>query len=293
MRPSRGIAVLGMHRNGTSLITRGLQSLGVYLGDDFLDTRPDNPTGYWENRAIVAINERVLTVFGLKWEDVALIANGRWTEPALQPLAAEAAAFIEAYFLGHRLWAFKDPRTIRLLPFWQSVFAALDLAEHYVVVIRNPLSVVRSLKKRQGMEASTSYLLWLLYMVPHLNRIAGRSFVVVDYDLVMADPRGQMKRIARQLDISLDEAGSAEIERFASEFVDPQLRHSVFGSVDFDTVPHLSPLSRRAYHWLQQLASDRIDNADGKFWSAWRRISDSAERLVTQAAAKAAVPVLS
>jgi O-antigen biosynthesis protein len=285
MRPSRGIAVLGMHRNGTSLITRGLQSLGAYLGDDFLETRPDNPTGYWENRAIVAINERVLEAFGLKWESVAWIADERWAEPALRPLAAEAAGYLQAHFLGHRLWAFKDPRTSRLLPFWRSVLQSLDLAEDYVVAIRNPLSVVRSLHQRQAMEASTSYLLWLLYMVPNLNRIADRRFVVVDYDLVMADPRGQMERIARRLDISLDEASGGEIERFAREFVDPHLRHNVSGSADFDTVPHLSPLSRRAYQWLQQLASDRIDNADGQFWSAWRRISDSVERVAAKAAA--------
>ena len=67
-----------MHRSGTSALTRGLQMLGVYLGNDFLSPQPDNPTGYWEDRKICELNERLLAAFGLKWEDVALIDDARW-----------------------------------------------------------------------------------------------------------------------------------------------------------------------------------------------------------------------
>jgi O-antigen biosynthesis protein len=280
MPPSRGIVVLGMHRNGTSVLTRGLQSLGVYLGDDFLETRPDNPTGYWENRRIVEINERVLAALGLDWESIRPIEEDQWTEPALRPLAIAAADYLESYFLGHPLWGFKDPRTIRLLSFWRPVFRSLGITDDYVVVVRNPLSVVSSLRQRQGMEARTSHLLWLLYMLPNLGRIADRSFVVVDYDLMMTDPRGQLERIARRLDMELDEAKRAEIAKFADDFVDPSLRHNMFGPADFDTVPHVSPLSRQAYVWLHQLASDRMTTDDPRFWPGWQRIVNTAEPLL-------------
>jgi hypothetical protein len=53
MPTSRAIVVLGMHRNGTSVLTRALKTLGVFIGDNFLETRPDNPTGYWEDKTIV------------------------------------------------------------------------------------------------------------------------------------------------------------------------------------------------------------------------------------------------
>ena len=62
-----------MHRSGTSVLTRGLQALGVFLGDEFLSSRPDNPTGYWEDRIIVGLNERLLGLFGLNWESISLI----------------------------------------------------------------------------------------------------------------------------------------------------------------------------------------------------------------------------
>ena len=67
-----------MHRSGTSALARGLQMLGVYLGNDFLSPQPDNPTGYWEDKNICELNERLLAVFGLRWEDVALIDDARW-----------------------------------------------------------------------------------------------------------------------------------------------------------------------------------------------------------------------
>jgi hypothetical protein len=285
MLSSRGIAVLGMHRNGTSLLTRGLQSLGVSLGDNFLETQPDNPTGYWEDRTIVSINERVLGVFGLRWESVAAIPEDQWAKPGLQPLASEAAAYLKLHFLGKPLWGFKDPRTIRLLPFWRPILHSLTVSDDYVVAIRNPLSVVRSLRQRQGMEAPIAYLLWLLYMVPGLNQIADRPFVVVDYDLVMADPRRQLERIAGRLNIALDDGNHAEIGHFAEHFVDPTLRHNLFQPSDFDTIPHLSPLSRRAYSWLQQLATDRIDSSDSGFWAAWHRLGGAVEQAVAKAAA--------
>ena len=84
MPSSRAVLVLGMHRSGTSALARGLQMLGVYLGNNFLSPQPDNPTGYWEDKNICELNERLLAVFGLKWEDVALIDDARWHEPEVE-----------------------------------------------------------------------------------------------------------------------------------------------------------------------------------------------------------------
>src|ERR1700722_10082562 len=230
MLSSRAIVVLGMHRNGTSLLTCGLQALGVYLGDNFIEARPDNPTGYWENKTIVDINEGILRVFGLHWESLSLIEDDRWQMAALRPLYQEAVTHLKSNFLNYPLWGFKDPRSILLLPFWQSIFRSQEVDDNYVVVIRNPLSVASSLRRRQSMDALKSHLLWLLYMVPNLNRLIGKTFVVVDYDLLMADPRKELDRVSHCLNIRLNETHRGRIEKFASDFLDPRLRHSVFSA---------------------------------------------------------------
>jgi O-antigen biosynthesis protein len=270
-----------MHRSGTSLLTRGLKSLGIYLGDDFVDTQFDNPTGYWEDRNIQGINERVLRAFCLKWESAVFVKDVQWEEPEIEAIRLEAIEYIRANFLAHPLWGFKDPRTLRLLPFWTPVFQRLELEDAYVIIIRNPLSIAESLIARQPdvFDPATSHGLWLVHMVPYLSRIAHRPFVVTDYDLLMHDPRRQLERIGRALEIPETDSGSVEIEEFATNFIDPELRHSQFGRLDRDFVPHLSLLVQKAYLSLRRLATDRIEPDRSQFWVDWMQIEAATRRL--------------
>ena len=283
MPSSRAVLVIGMHRSGTSALARGLQMLGVYLGNNFLDTRPDNPTGYWEDKNIYELNERLLAALGLKWEEVALIDDTLWHKPQVETLRTEAVEYLRSEFVSHPLWGFKDPRTIRLLPFWQSALRRLEVDECYLVVVRNPRSVALSLLKRHGMDEITAHFLWLVYMVPYLSEIAGKPFIVADYDMVMADPRQQIERIARGLKIPLNESSTTTIEQFAGNFLDPNLRHSFFKESDFDTNPRLRPLTREAYLWLRRIAEDRIATDSPPFWSAWESSRQTLQGLVVGA----------
>jgi hypothetical protein len=280
MPSSRAVLVLGMHRSGTSALARGLQMLGVYLGNDFISPKPDNPTGYWEDRNIYEINERLLAVFGLKWEEVALIDDARWDAPGVEALRTEAVAYLRSQFVSHSLWGFKDPRTIRLLPFWRSVLRSLEVDESYLLVIRNPRSVANSLIRRHGMDAVTAHLLWLVYVVPNLSMIANRPFIVADYDLVMANPRQELERIAKGLKIPLTDTSRAGIDQFVSDFLDPNLRHSFFNVSDFELDLNLPPLTREAYLWLRSLATDQTANDSPRFWEVWGRSRKAVERLV-------------
>ncbi len=272
-----------MHRSGTSALARGLQMLGVYLGNDFISPKPDNPTGYWEDRNIYEINERLLAIFGLKWEEVALIDEAGWDAPEVEGLRTEAVAYLKSQFVSHPLWGFKDPRTIRLLPFWRSVLRSLEVDECYLLVIRNPRSVADSLIRRHGMDAVTAHLLWLVYVVPNLSMIANRPFMVADYDLVMADPRQELERIANGLTIPLTDTSKVGIDQFASDFLDPNLRHSFFNVSDFELDLNLPPLTREAYLWLRSMATDRTANDSPRFWTAWENSRKAVERLIAAA----------
>jgi hypothetical protein len=171
-----------------------------------------------------------------------------------------------------------------IVPFWHSIFQSQEVDDSYIIAIRNPLSVASSLRERQNMDALKSHLLWLLYMVPNLKRVAGRPFLVVDYDLLMTDPRKQLARIAHRLDVPLSEADRSEIESFTHDFINPRLRHSAFGPSDFGAIPHISPLTREAYHWLRRLATDAIESDDVRFWSAWERIQGLTGVLISKTA---------
>jgi hypothetical protein len=267
---SRAIVVIGMHRSGTSAVARGVAALGVYLGDDFLDAQPENPTGYWEDRKIVELNERLLKALNLTWDGVRPIDSRELRGWRMWRLRREALRDLRRRFLPQPLWGFKDPRTIRILPFWQRVFRDAGVDDAYVVVIRNPASIAASLHARGRMEIETAQRLWLVHMVPFLADIADKPFVVVDYDLLINDPRAQLQRIAERLQLSPPDA--AEIEHFCDGFLDPSLRHTVLTHDDIAASTQTGRRTRDAFLLLYDLASDQ-KTADAQFWRAWNTIA--------------------
>jgi len=268
--PSRAIAMLGMHRSGTSLITRGINTLGIQIGENFIDKGHDNPTGFWEDKSLHVLSEQVLKFFALKWNSTRFITPGQWRkkihQKPLSCLREEAIAYFRIHFTPHRLSGFKNPLTIQLLPFWRLVFDSLEMQDDYIVIIRNPQSVAASLQKRNAMQEQTVHLLWLSYMV-NLPYIQGKKFVVVDYDLFMADPGRQLRRIAQQLDIPLNETHEADIRKFSDHFVNPSLQHTVFGGDACKNSLPAAMISHEAYALLRQRACDTID--DNSFWEQW------------------------
>jgi hypothetical protein len=267
---SRAIVVVGMHRSGTSAVARGLQALGVYLGNDFLDAQPENPTGYWEDRRIVELDERVLKALRLNWDSVRRLDRREFGGWRMWRMRREAIRDLRRRFTPHPLWGFKDPRTIRLLPFWRSVLRRLEVDDRYVLVIRNPASIAASLYARQKMDAEDAQRLWLVHMVPFLGDLAGKPLAVVDYDLLMSDPRRQLDRIAHRLELPNADAG--EIERFAGAFLDQHLRHTIFSPQDIDASTESGRLMREAFLLLYELATDRR-SADAEFWKAWENVA--------------------
>jgi hypothetical protein len=257
-----------MHRSGTSAIARGVNALSVDLGDNFFDRQPDNPTGYWEDRTIVGINQRVLDELRLKWDDVAPIAREHFMHHRIRLLRLKAVRYFNETFAARPLWGFKDPRTIRLLPFWVDALRDCSADDAYVVAIRHPRSVAASLFRRQEIPPEKAGRLWLAHNVPFLHELRGKPLVVVDYDLLMQKPRVQLERIARKLGLLLDDAATRDVERFTGDFLDERLRHSAFALDDFDAATATGRLTQRAYVMLYELASDARE-PDARFWNDW------------------------
>jgi len=271
-----------MHRSGTSAVARGLAALSVDLGDNFFDVQPDNPTGYWEDKTIVEINQRVLDELGLRWDDVPLIAQERFQHHRIRLQRLKAVRYLKEKFGSRPLWGFKDPRTIRLLPFWQAALRDSGADDAYVVAIRHPRSVAASLFRRQEITPQKAQRLWLVHMVPFLHELKGKPFVVVDYDLLARAPRSALERIARRLDLPIDAAVAREIDRFTADFFDHGLRHSVFSTHEFDATTDAARLTQTAYLLLHDLATDRLRPGE-TFWRAWTKVRCDVDTLLHDA----------
>ncbi|HEY1655235.1 MAG TPA: sulfotransferase [Candidatus Tumulicola sp.] len=275
--PSRAVLVVGMHRSGTSAVTRGLQALSVYLGNDFLDVQPENPKGYWEDKGIVGINERVLAALGLKWDDVSPIDVRKFQRPRVRALHREAIRYVRRSFRSQPLWGFKDPRTIRILPFWCGVLHDSNVRDAYVVAIRHPLSIAASLLRRQATDAGTAFRLWLVNVVPFFSELREKPLVVVDYDLLVGDPRPQLERVARALDLPVTARSAAQIDEFAAHFLDADLRHSTFSPNEFESDSDAGRLAARAFLALYGLAVEPAAVVTESFWQEWASIAEALE----------------
>ncbi len=212
------IIILGQ-RSGTSMVTRMLQLCGVDLGDeaDLGGPNAANREGYWEHLELQALNDRVLGVLGASW-DHPPAPDADWTSPALRPFHDEAAAFV-ASFAGREPWGFKDPRTSLTLPFWQPHVPDA----RYVLSVRHPLDVARSLDTFFGTGMAEGLALWTAYQQSVLTWTRTASRHIVWYDAVLSDPLAELTRLVAALALPADRT---TIERAAAT-VRRDLRHYV------------------------------------------------------------------
>ena len=166
MANSRLIVVLGMHRSGTSAVTRALQVMNVELGDKLMPAADgDNPKGFFEDTDIYKLNVEMLQALRIDWYSLAPIGEHDVETLRSRGFFLRAVELLNSKCANSPVFAFKDPRIAKLLPFWKAVFDHCQFGVSYVVTVRHPRSVANSLVKRNGFDLEKGYLLWLEYVL--------------------------------------------------------------------------------------------------------------------------------
>ncbi|MEZ5065808.1 MAG: glycosyltransferase [bacterium] len=221
---STAILVLGMHRSGTSALTRVLHLLGAELGSNLMPPSPANPKGYWEHADIVFLHDVALAHLGRTWDDPRPIDAERLRGPDLAPVRRQLRDLLEKEFGDSALWAVKDPRLCRLLPLWAPVLEELDVTPRFLLAQRDSREVAASLVKREGMESGFAHLLWLEHVLVAERATRGSVRSSLWYGDLLGDWRGVVDRISNELRIvwpNAPEIVAAEVDTF----LDPSLRH--------------------------------------------------------------------
>lgn len=251
------VVVLGMHRSGTSAITRGLQELGIGLGDNLMGANPsDNPKGYWEDLEMYSLNDKLLAMVGRAWDDLRPIASSNWEGNAIDRLRIEAIELVTRKTAETPLWGFKDPRTARLLPFWKPIFENLGLEPRYLICIRHPLSVAHSLTARAEFPLEKSCLLWLEHTIAAVTETHGASRIVVDYDLFIENPVRELERVHSALHVGTLDLEALAASEYVRDFLEPGLRHSRYPISALNIPPVTSGLVQDTYGLLLEAARD-------------------------------------
>jgi len=194
--PARVIAVVGMHRSGTSCLTGSLQRAGLALGEVHEWNRY-NLKGNRENQAVVDLNDEVLAANGGSWDRPPRRVH--WSAGHKARAREILAALADAPVAG-----FKDPRTLLAIDGWLDVYPAME----FVGVFRHPAAVAASLANRSGMERKAAHGLWQCYNRRLLALRRGRGFPLVDFDVDARSYRATVEGLAREL--GLDAAGVAD-----------------------------------------------------------------------------------
>ena len=255
----RVIVVAGMHRAGTSVVARGLQALGIDLGDALMsaDVRM-NARGFFEDMDIVKLDDALLDAQGADWKNLALLDGVDWEDAAHASASSDARRMLEGKLARTGLFGFKDPRVPRLLPFWQRVFAELRVADAYVIAVRHPQAVIDSLSARDGLDVRRSGWLWLEHLLCALRYTQGRPRIVVDYDRLLAAPDRELARMASALALPAAAPVGDDATVYANTFLSPELRHAEYAPDCIDAAA-LPPFVAAAHVLAQRLARDEAD----------------------------------
>lgn len=216
------IIVLGMHRSGTSAVTRLINMMGAYLcpENQLMATHQGNPKGFWERLDVVALNDRILAASASAWNRPADFSLERIDEPTRTAFSQEAQRIVHAMD-AHRPWVLKDPRLCLTFPLWRPLLE-LPVCVH---VVRDPVQVARSLAARDKLSVSHSVDLWEKHNVSALRAAQGLPQCWVLHDDLLRDPVGTTERLYNALctcgvgGLRLPQA--QEI----TTFIDPQLYH--------------------------------------------------------------------
>ncbi len=133
------LVLAAMHRSGTSLTARWLQSCGLNIGDQLVPGGVGNDEGHFEDLEIVRLHEKILADNHLNYKvipsDSIIVNNQRLSE--INQLVEQRKTWTN--------WSFKDPRTCLFLSTWEEALQQ----PYYLVVFRKYDLVANSIYNRE------------------------------------------------------------------------------------------------------------------------------------------------
>ncbi len=235
------IVILGMHRSGTSALTRALGLLGASLG-------PAEELGRnWESHAMRDPNDALLRAFGGGWDCPPRLPEG-WVRSDAARAVLPSARAAWATFGNADVVAWKDPRTCITLPFWTELFAEPPAV---IFVHRHPIEVADSLTERNGFRRAHGLALWERYNAAALGAAAGRPTVAIPYAQLLEAPEATMRTIVDALagwGVTLPrQPESTDLELTAKK------RHHATGADDAFDDPMATPSQHELFRLLHTL----------------------------------------
>jgi hypothetical protein len=217
------ILVLGMHRSGTSVLTRALSLMGANLPRNILGPGWGNEFGHWEPTALVHLHDQLLAEAGSAWDDWRAFDIASLPSHRIAHYKSEIARLVAEEYADTRLFVLKDPRICRFVSLYEEVFDGLKIDIAPVLIVRHPIEVAASLRSRNGIEPAQAYLYWLRHVLDSERATRGLARSFITYEDLLSNWRRSVGTIGERCAISWP----SPVEEAAKDidlFVSPQWR---------------------------------------------------------------------
>ncbi|HZX36128.1 MAG TPA: sulfotransferase [Thermodesulfobacteriota bacterium] len=151
------VIIIGMHRSGTTLVTRLAERLGLFVGSEVEDND--------ESVYFLSINIEILKRIGANWDNPVparyFSENTEALDMTVKCVEADLSSEGVSGYMGPenyascgglkglpKPWAWKDPRNTFTLPVWLKIFPEAKI----IYVVRNGVDVAESLRVRERKE---------------------------------------------------------------------------------------------------------------------------------------------
>ena len=262
------LVILGMHRSGTSLLTSLTDHLGFESGNNLLGPGIDNPKGYWEDRDILEFNDRCLQNISTDWDDPSTLTPKELNK-IKKNLMQIGVNLLNEKLKKYPKYVFKNPRTLKLLPFWIDIINKTNVKVKFILIIRNPLSVAESLHKRNNISFQQGFYLWLEYLINFCKSTKKNDeTLIVNYDYLLNNPEHELKKISQFVNASIN---NENFNLIKSKILDYDLRHSQFDFDDLIDFKECPDLIKDIYTVLLRLCEEnkKIYSTISKHKSKW------------------------
>ncbi len=242
---SRIVCVVGAPRSGTSVLAHALIALGMDLGS------PDERNGYLasERRPFRELDQEIIRRVAVSslLPSSLILRDGWERDERLSDLRDKALAVIANHLKGGGLWGWKMPATTLTIPFWESLMGPLE----YIVCVRNPLAVARSLEGSPEVTRAstmrTGMITWLVYTSLALRYTQDRRRFIFVYERALENPKGVVTDIAQFLGV----IESSKIDEAAGLFRQPRHQVALKEMMSHPSVPE----EARTLYWLARALS--------------------------------------
>ncbi len=220
----KAVAILGMHRSGTSTASGMFHLAGFDLGRSVTGGNPANPKGFFENYRLLFFHDDLLRYLGTDWHHTAVLPEGWWDQEGIGFFADRLKSLISDDFGAETSLLFKDPRLCILLPLYLRVFNETGIKPHFVIMYRDPDEVSQSLAKRDSFPAEKSARMWTDHMLRAELYTRGYPRSFLNYSDVLVDPVSALNRVVMQ--ILPEFHPDPGLEERLRDFVEPVLNHN-------------------------------------------------------------------